>query len=189
MTRYLLLEDKRSDKSNNIILINKKAFLKIVNQYLTVFRKILGKNVTAKSLLKTIEENQQFDSVIKNNQMLKGILLGYGVHNSKLFAERHKLRQFLEPGRFVKIPLKIPNPSEGFDSLSAEFNSYFSVLKHFGDCGYSPVIINSVHFVADPNHPETIKLREKYRELRGEISAIYSKGDFLEITLSKLTSD
>jgi hypothetical protein len=63
------------------------------------------------------------------------------------------------------------------------------VLCPFGDYKYSPLMIQSVHFVADHTHPETIALQQKYREQRGKISAIYAKGNFLEITLTQLTSD
>ncbi len=43
--------------------------------------------------------------------------------------------------------------------------------------------------MVDPKHSETKALEKKYKKLRGKISAIYARGDFLEITLSKLTSE
>lgn len=60
-------------------------------------------------------------------------------------------------------------------------------LKGCGDYNYYPLTIGSIYFVGDITHPETKALQNKYRELRGKISEIYNNGDFLEITLSKLT--
>jgi len=190
MTSYLLIEDPRErGSSKEILFINKKCFIDKVNEHLDLFQEALGENITGVLLLKKIEDNHQFLSFFNDHQMLLGILLGYGKHNARLFAERHQISPFVYRKEFPKVPIKIPTPSEGFPSLQEEFNSYFSVLTLFGDPKYSPLVIHSVHFVADHKHPETISLQKKYRKMRGEISAIYAKGDFLEITLSKLTED
>jgi hypothetical protein len=44
------------------------------------------------------------------------------------------------------------------------------------------------HFVADLESDETKQLREKYLQQRRKICEIYRDGDFLEITLRRLTS-
>lgn len=189
MTRYLFIERSQESGSKGIYFINKKFFIDKVNEHLDLFQEALRENTTGALLLKKLEDNHQFLSFFNDHQMLLGILLGYGKHNARLFAERHRLSPFVYKKEFPKIPVKIPSSSKGFSSLEDEFNSYFSVLTFFGDRGYSPLIIHSVHFVADHKHPETIALKEKYRKLRGEISAIYANGDFLEITLSELTEN
>lgn len=190
ITHYLLIEEPFEMNGSKIIyFINKKYFISKVNEHLNSFQEALGKNITGALLLKKIEENHKILSFFHNHSMLLGILLGYGEHNARLFDKRNQISPFVYRKEFPKIPIKIPPPSKGFSSLQEEFNSYFSVLRHFGDCGYSPLIIHSVHFVADQMHPETIVLKQKYREERGRISAIYAKGNFLEITLSQLTSD
>jgi hypothetical protein len=188
--QYLLIENP-SDRKDiiDIYFINKNSFINKVNEHLSLFQQAFGEDITGSFLLEKIEKDPKILSTFDAHQTLLGILLGYGKHNACLFAERHQLSPFVYKKEFPKIPVKIPAPSKGFSSLEEEFNSYFSVLTLFGDPGYSPLIIRSVHFVADHKHPETIALQEKYRRLRGEISAIYAKGDFLEITLSKLTED
>ena len=190
MKHYLLIEVASyvSDK-HDIYFINKQYFINKINEHLDLFQEALKENITGASLLKKIEDNPKLLSFFNNQPLLLGILLGYGEHNARLFDQRDKLSPFVYRKEFPKIPIKIPTPSNGFSSLHEEFNSYFSVLTLFGDPKYSPLVIHSVHFVADHKHPETIALQEKYRKMRGEISAIYSKGNFLEITLSKLTED
>lgn len=186
-THYFLIEGPDEKKAQEIYFINKKYFIDKINQNLHLFQECLGENITGASFLKKIEDNPRIFSLFNHHPLLLGILLDYGVHNAKLFNERNRLSPFVYRKTLPEIPLDIPNPSEGFSSLQEEFSSYFSVLTLFGDSKYSPLILHSVHFVADHNHPETIELQKKYRKMRGEISAIYSKGDFLEITLSKLT--
>lgn len=138
--------------------------------------------------MQQIEETGKFSSIIQDNQMLWGILLGYGVHNSKLYYERTKLDEFIYFEELPKIPKMKPLPSSPFSSIEEECEYFYSLLKPFGEYNYSPLIIRPVHFMADHNHPETEKLKNKYNKLRSKISAIYAQGDFLEITLSQLTS-
>jgi len=189
-TKYLLIEEPREKNgTKQIYFINKKSFIKKVDKNIKLFQKDFGKNITGSILLGNIENNPKVLYLFDNKPGLLGVLLGYGKHNSFLFDKRNKLSSFVYRKKLPETPVKIPDPSEGFSSLQEEFNSYFAVLTHFGDPGYSPLIIHSVHFVADKKHPETIALKQKYRTMRGNISATYAKGDFLEITLSKLTEE
>jgi hypothetical protein len=174
--------------ATNIIFINKKEFIKEVNQNIDVFKKKLGSYVTAETLLKEIEDKKRFAPIIKNDEVLWGILLGYGAHNAKLYAKKYCLERFIYFDEFPMFPIKKPSPSKNFSSIEEELDFLESKLRPFGEHGYSPIIQNSVHFMADSEHPETKALEKKYKKLRGEISAIYAQGDFLEITLSKLTS-
>lgn len=189
--KHYLLIDVFSDISDkhDIFFINKEYFINKINEHLDLFQEALGKNITGTTLLKKIEKDPKILLAFDTHQMLLGILLGYGEHNARLYDKRHQISFFVWKKDLPKIPIKIPTPSAGFSSLQEEFKSYFSVLTLFGDPGYSPLLIGPVHFVADHKHPETIALKEKYRRLREEISAIYAKGDFLEITLSKLTEN
>jgi hypothetical protein len=172
----------------NIIFINKKNFVKKVNQHIDIFREKLNHDLNGNALLAEIEKKQIFAPIIRNDEMLWGILLGYGVHNANLYNERNKLERFIIFETLPKIPERKPDPAKNFSSIEEEQKYLNSRLKLFGEHFYSPLILNTVHFVADWEHPETRALEKKYRELRGQISAIYAQGDFLEITLSKLIS-
>lgn len=170
---YLILnekDDQKNCKMSHIIIINKKAFLKTIYQHLSLFESILRHKVIPEQLLSDIESGKiSFRNSINNNQMLWGILLGYGKHNAILYNRRE--RDYLNH-------VMLSSPALEYSTLK---------LKGCGDYGFYPYLIGSVYFVGDLDHPETVALRQKYRKLRGEISAIYAKGDFLEITLSKLT--
>lgn len=170
---YLLVkEDSHFQDSQNIILINKQEFIKIVNQHLALFERVLDRKINPEQMLKDIELGKiSFIDNIDNNQMLWGILLGYGKHNAAQYNKKN--REYFNARALSDAPLK------------------YSTIKldPFGEYDYSLLMMGSIHFAADLNHPETIALEKKYKELRAKISAIYAQGNFLEITLAQLTSE
>lgn len=190
VSKYLLIEEPSitCPNVNNVVFINKNNFIKKIKQNIILFKEILGQDITPDKLLQQIEETHKFAYFIKNNEILWGVLLGYGYHNAKLYHKKYELERFVYFDELPKLPNKKPTPSPEFSSIEEEIDFLKSKTTFFGDYEYSPLIQSSVHFLMDPNHPETKILEKKYRELRGKISAIYSQGDFLEITLSKLTS-
>ncbi len=151
-------------------------FIKCVNEHLGLFQRVLNKKIDPRIFLEEIENDHSLLKSIDHNEMLLGIVLGYGKNNASLFVKRSKNSfEFYQDDEFYVG--------------DAELQPIHKKLGFFGDYSYSPLIVSSVHFVADLEHPETKALEKKYRELRGKISAIYAQGDFLEITLSKLTED
>ena len=186
---YLFIKEPSSSNATDIIFINKKQFIKIVDKHLDIFKARLRRSLTGRSLLDEVEEKRKFASIIQNDEVLWGVLLGYGLHNAQLYDERSKLEKFIHSEELPKIPEKIPTPRKNFTSIEEEYNFLNSQLQFFGEHTYSPLIASPVHFVADNSHPETKDLEKKYKALRGRISALYAKGDFLEITLSALTSE
>lgn len=168
----LINETSRKNKNiSHIILINKKEFIRIINQNHRLFEIILGCQISPQDMLKKIESREMtFIDSINDHQGLWGLLLGYGKHNSMLYNQRER---------------------SYFDCLAlsdAALKHSSIKLESCGDYHYSPLIIGSVYFAGDTDDSETRTLQEKYRELRGKISKTYTRGDFLEITLSKLTS-
>lgn len=163
----LIREDNKNShwKISNIILINKNEFVKTVEKHKKLFEVVLNKTINSRDMLQKIEEGKiSFVDSINNNQMLWGILLGYGLHNAALYNKKD--REYINLGDFDKYSL--------------------ITLKSVGDYQYSPLLIGSIHFAGDLEHQETKLLLKKYQKLRGKISQLYSKGDLLKITLSKL---
>jgi hypothetical protein len=171
LKNYLLIKEKsRNPKITNIILINKKEFVKIVNRNQRLFETILGDKISPIDMVHKIETGKvTFIDSINNHQALWGILLGYGKRNAMLYNQRE--RNYLNCLALSDAALK---------HLTIK-------LEGCGDHHYSPLIMGSVYFAGDTYHPETRALQRKYKQLRENISLIYSQGDFLEISLSQLT--
>ncbi|CUI18122.1 conserved hypothetical protein (plasmid) [Candidatus Protochlamydia naegleriophila] len=186
INHYVFFEEISSENIKSIVLINKQLFIDTVQMHLETFKEYLCQDITPTGLLSEIEKKQSLFSTIKHNPLLLGILLGYGKHNAELFYQREKVRQFINNKYLPRVPYQIAKPSKPFSSLKEEYDFYHAKLKPFDDYHYSPLIVDPVHFVADHQNSETIKLKERYKKARGRISKIYSKADFLEVTLSKL---
>lgn len=161
MKNYLLFEQHGKDNQKFIFFINKQAFVSCVRNHQAIFDEELGKKVEGEQLLLDFAEGK---TPLWKNQLLLGILLGYGECNARLFAERAKIEELsllfgdIFPNKCCKINERLGHFEEG-----------------------------EVVFVADLNHPETKALKQKYKNLTKEIADKYALRNFLEVTLQKMT--
>lgn len=102
---YLLI----NELCGEIIVINKLKFLQVVNDNLSLFRYVLGPTLTAQSLLESIIQHKNLYAPINNDEVLIGILLGFGTESSILY------RRYLQ---IKENPLS--TPSWGFTDLQTE---------------------------------------------------------------------
>ncbi len=173
MQKYVIIGEKYPSKKSELValhvfVINKKKFLETIDTHLALFESVLGKKIDPKKCLDDIESGKcSFWTSINHNDMLMGILLGYGEHNATLFYKKSK--------RFRYARYLFPIEEKKLECSDTE--------------SYPMMIVNAVQFLADLQHPETKFLQKKYKDLRKKIADIYSQGDMLEITLSQLTSD
>lgn len=174
-----LFANKKIGKQVRIFLINKEAFLKVINENLDLFKQVIGNDLSAEKLLEEIaEENTNVWDLLHNHEGLLGILLGFGRYNAMLFQEREKLLDKLE----------IPIISDKSIQEKIQFFNHLLKPLHQHDA-YLVASINRVGFVADSDHPETTKLRNKYDELNRRLNALYAKEDWFEQTLLQLLTD
>lgn len=153
---YILTREKSSFGAEFFFLINKKTFIGLLKNNLETFEAILKINI----------HPEQFISKIENGEtsFLESI------NNSEML-----LGMCLGYGKWNAL-------------LFSQRDKIFKndCLKFFGSYERSLLRISSVHFMADPDHEETLHLKEKYDQLRGKLSAIYAKGNFFEITVEQL---
>lgn len=72
----------------HVLFINKKLFLAVVKDNLALFQYVLGPEITPQKLLDQLTNPKaSWHSVLSNDRVLIGILLGYGVQNS-LYGSR-----------------------------------------------------------------------------------------------------
>jgi FKBP-type peptidyl-prolyl cis-trans isomerase len=132
-------QNKSDEPYSEILLINKKAFKQTFDDYKTLFRYVLGAEISSDVILNTIKSGKQsFYSVLKNDKVLVGLLLGFGIENALYVSRSEQLLEnicskknetFLEPLSFFKpykkkitLPLKITGmqPDLGYNSLEEE---------------------------------------------------------------------
>lgn len=100
LKNYLLFEESNSFWTNrkDIFLINKKCFIEVVNQHKEIFQKFLKRPISGEDLLSEVENKSSLQLVLAGNDLLLGILLGFGEHNSSLYQQRadlvHSYKQY-----------------------------------------------------------------------------------------------
>lgn len=169
---------------NHIYLICKPTFVKNVNQNIALFQNILGKGVTGESLLNKIKFSGKLRSTILNNELLLGILLGYGRHNSTLYNERERIIKLCNQYKNVLL-----YSSKKLKMLKNKEDSMTEILQTWGDVNPFFQLVSTPQFVADIDHPETIALQNKYYRMKRDINNIYQNRDLLDITLTALIKD
>ncbi len=174
-----------------LVMINKSAFLKTVQDNIDAFKVVLGNEVNPKILLDLcVNSKNIFRDVLKYHDDLLGILLGYGKHNALLFSRRHQIAGIRKP-QMLSLNQKPQVPSKGFATLEEEYHEIDSKLSFFNDDDIKDLnflLMGLPMFVADENHPETQSLKTKYKKQYKAIINQYKSGDFLEVTLKQFVN-
>jgi FKBP-type peptidyl-prolyl cis-trans isomerase len=185
---FLLCEQP---ESLHLIIINRNEFLKVVNDNIELFRYILGMtDLTAEKFLTEILNHQdQIYNIIKDDDALTGILLGYGTKNS---IKHHRKILISHSLNFPKTEfpfalnnsLNKPKPSWGFNSLDQELLTVSEgslsqdILSH--ESYQIPL------FSCDPNTEETRSLLSTYEKNRDVIMDAAKQENFLEKFLERI---
>ena len=185
----------------HLLCINRKAFLRVVDENLPLFRYVLGPTLTAESLLQQlIHAKDDFYKVLKDDNVLLGILLGYGTQNSLLVSRAEFIRDAFERREDFPFISRIAQrgssllpksahkkPSLGVASLVEEEK----LIKEKTVVSRRIKSFNSYAipcFSCDPYSQETKTLLSKYEKNRKQIVKITRSKDFLEKMLLKLFS-
>ena len=159
----------------DIILINKKAFVEIVETYRADFEKVLGKNFNGQEILIDFEQGQGvlLEKILAHDGLL-GTVLGFGRNNAWNFHRRTELKKLTQINT----------------SLEQELAYLTKKLKPFNDeLKFLPRFMYLPFFVADIESEETKKLKEKYIEDKKKTWKIYKKFNFLEAILFQLMQE
>lgn len=191
INEYVLLHETDVDmeRIQVISIINKKAFLEKVRAHIDLFQSILGNHITPELLLeKASAPHASLFRILKCNEGLYGILLGFGKKNAFAFKRSLELAKLVDPS-YRELPIRyslyFPKPSNEFSSFCEEYENLKIRLHPFSHKKELSRISLPCMVVLDSDD-EIIHLEKKYRKERQKIIQAYSKGDFLKITLEQL---
>jgi len=161
----------------DIFVINRNAFRETVNKYLPLFEERLGEGICADDMLKDIEagKNILFD-VLKEDELLWGILLGYGAHNAEIYARREAIVE----GRVLFA-------THGYSNLEEELEAIDHILAGFTHEYFIDQIPLPL-FLCDTDHTETKSLKTEYQKVQKHITEVYNSSNFLDEVLERLHS-
>jgi len=91
---FLICEEKRQFGKGakqgtmiDLFFVNKKSFLACLNRFCDLFKKELGESFSPESFLKKVEEKKILRPLLNHDELLFGLLLGYGYEASFAFRE------------------------------------------------------------------------------------------------------
>ena len=156
-------EDEKGYQYIDLFIINKYALSKCFRRYITVFKSILGEDFDYESLISDLDK-KAVNEIIKNDQVLLGILLGYGEESSKAF-NNHQIQKL--EYYFLRTDIYCRN----FPKISEK-------------CDYFPVV-----FMGNPQSNEVQELVSLYgRELEIFCNSFWNK-DPLMIFLESICEE
>lgn len=178
-------------------VINKKAFKKIVSQYLDEFRQILGHEITADSLLeKVTNSNNDISEVLNNDECLLGIVLGYGYKNACAYKQKNAIAGALKKhfgladDKYVyggMFPNNSENLPENIAKLLDEYNALDKKFTYSSDNPNMLELFPEVGFRADLDDPDTITLLKRYDQTKQKIKNAFLSDNFLKEVLCVLS--
>jgi hypothetical protein len=205
--------------SQFIYIINQTEFISMVNKNLDLFTSILGPQTTAENLYEhLLKEGGSLDQILHDNSILEGILLGYGRRNAiehkrlidlSLAIKHPKTPPWqLRPENDEKLSSaqkltfrmntkwQMPGkdtvvPQEGFSTCTDEYfwrRSKFSSAK-LEDKICALTCFHYYDFLTDGEDEETKMIISDGVKTRKKLSELYSSGDFLEVTLKRMTGE
>jgi hypothetical protein len=157
-SNFILSSSLNKSGSISIFIINKRALKKCIGKHKRIFKSVIGKQFSYKWLVTELEENRPLNALIKDNQVLLGILLGYGKKSSQIF-EYYIQNPFM---------VHIVKP-EVCDRICSDLPS---------ECECFPVA-----FVGNSNSKEAQTLRMLYRNELISFWKLYKKKDPLILFL------
>lgn len=174
--------------STYIFIISKGNFLKVVQDNEGVFRERLSSYTNAEELLHNcIASKNMMKETLQDDEVVLGVLLGYGRNNAELFEKRTVLTKRMD-GLTENDPeyLKV---KEELNSLANQ-TQYSSPMSYYNLQNCSPEkllqFLPLPQFVADGSTKETQELQKSYEATREKIQALYKGKNFVDETLAQL---
>lgn len=158
--------DSANFKVLDIYIINKKSLKRCVEEHLSIFKETLGQEFSAEQFITKLEEGIPLNVLINKDEMLIGLILGYGEESSQAFKEiRTKCTQTFAPP-----------PTESYQRI-----------EMLQPKGYK---IGPVVFMGNPESPQVKALVSVYEKELEEISKNYgNKKGSLKRVLEKLCEE
>lgn len=197
---YLLVFlETESEPLQEILLINKQAFLEIIRKNLSLFQFKLGSQINEHILLEKILSPHGFSTLLKGHEALQGILFGYGVENSLTYERGNALRKKTLGSSKLNPPFQFNQEPTTPEELEQQVIDYVNdqkgtgqnILDELSDFSfYTPEstdeIIPKIPFSFHTKSDESKKLLQDYKKAEQVILSLQSEDKFLDNVLERL---
>lgn len=185
-------------QNNELMLINRKAFLKVVQENLALFKYKLGHDITPEKLLKTLTDTtQSFSTALGREIALQGIVLGYGTDNSISFERASEFTEAIVSNTPTSPPNKLPPFQTAEDDVFNQIEEntkkkslWNKVKEEISDFSYYTQQTQEdtlkIPFGYHKNTKETKTLFKKYKSAESKLRREITKKNFLNNFLKLL---
>lgn len=189
---FLSLEDQKRS-SQEIILINKEAFNKVIRENLSLFRFKLGYQIDEYNILEKIS-SVGFFAFFQGQEALQGILLGYGTGNAITYERGNSLRKAAlqmsnsEPENVQDLKKRIT------DYAKVHGGNWETILRELDDFSfYTPqkedTIIPKIPFSFHVNSEESKDLLIKYKRAEKRVVSLLNENKLVYKIINRIQND
>lgn len=152
---------KCPEKFLHVYIVNKRTLVDCLSHYEAFFKETLGEHFSKEAFVEELEKTKKFSSLIKDDDALRGILLGFDKMSALAFKQVIA-RQFENYCR------------EQYQRINCELGE-----KH---------LTHPVVFMGNPETKEVQDLMRTYASELDPIQEIYCKKDLLNLVLAALST-
>lgn len=188
-TQHCFFYENRENKIANCLIIgiiHKEKFAHTLEKYHHDFEAVLNCKMNAEELLNERIYKPFLSTVLRNHDGLIGTLLGYGRDHAFWYHQKFQLHSTEEKEAYCRqCHIPFPSTAEIGAIWTDEEQLQFQEEKQNW---LTQMWTYPPSFRADRSTAEAIYLRKQYLETRNQIRDYYAGKDFLEATLTLLTS-
>lgn len=181
----------------HVLVINVPLFHRVINENISLFQYVLGPEITSNALLKALTSNEQtFHSLLKDDKVLVGVLLGFDLRNSLYVSRIENIYESIEkdipPFANSKLLIQENNqeylpfkPTFGFKSIKEELDNFEEKITLSSE----KLRTQNPEFIFGwlKDFKKTEKFISELEETQNKIRTFLSSRTFLEEVLEKLT--
>jgi hypothetical protein len=181
----------------HVLVINVPLFHRVVNENISLFQYVLGPETTSNGLLNALISNDQpFHSLLKDDKVLIGALLGFDLSNALYVSRIENIYEaiekdnppFVNSERLIQennqeyLPFK---PTFGFKSVKEELDNFQGKITLSSE----KLRTQNPEFIFGwlKDSKKTEKFISELEETQNKIQALLSSSTFLEEVLEKFT--
>lgn len=172
--KFLICEEESPFSSEilHVYVINKSMLRRCINNHLDEFVRVLGDGFSPDTFILEIENSKKIRSHICNDEMLLGILFGYGKESAQSCKLYKQDQKSIDADILLQAVPVIPQDrviTKGKNGV------------HVKGAG-----ISAVRWSGNPNSSEVQSLVSQYEDERSRLKRLFRRKDFLKISLEKL---
>jgi len=200
LANYILVNqglDSIPSQNNEFMIINQKAFLRVVKENLVLFKYKFGHDITPENLLKKlISSNHGFSKLFGKEIALQGIVLGYGTNNSISYERASTFTELVASNTPSSPPNKLLPPPANEEEMITRIESlrtdgnWMKVKEETKDFSFyqsqNPNDKLKIPFSIHQNSIETIILLKEYRKAQNRLNSVLTNKNILNYVLKHL---